>query len=169
MHHAKSPELADLARAAMQDLRTALAALDSQPVLLGHALADWRAEASARCEAANVTLHWHAPSPDLDVMLTARQKAVMERCLRESLTNALKHGGPKQIDIQATLVAEVLTLQIGHDGPRTTPSAWTEGRGLRGMKHRLQEVHGAMTLTPRSDGGTQTVLQLPLGAADFHG
>jgi signal transduction histidine kinase len=169
MHHAKSPEMADLARAAMQDLRTALAALDSQPVLLAHALADWRAEASARCEAANVSLHWHAPSPDPDVMLTARQKAVMERTLRESLTNALKHGGPKQIDIQATLVAEVLTLQISHDGPRTTPGAWTEGRGLRGMKHRLQEVQGAMTLTPRSDGGTQTVLQLPLGPADFHG
>lgn len=169
MHHAKSPELADLARAAMQDLRTALAALDSQPVLMAHALADWRAEASARCEAANVTLHWHVPSPDLDVTLSARQKAVMERCLRESLTNALKHGGAKQIDIQATLVADVLTLQIGHDGPHTTPAAWTEGRGLRGMKHRLQEVHGAMTLKPRSDGGTQTVLQLPLGVDDFHG
>lgn len=169
MHHAKSPELADLARAAMQDLRTALAALDSQPVLLTHALADWRAEASARCEAANVTLLWHAPSPELDVMLSARQKAVMERCLRESLTNALKHGGAKQIDIQATLVADVLTLQISHDGPHTTPAAWTEGRGLRGIKYRLQEVHGAMTLTPRSDGGTQTILQLPLGGDDFHG
>lgn len=168
MHRASTPELSDLARAAMQDLRTALAALDSQPVLLAHALADWRAEASARCEAAGVTLRWQAPAQDGDVMLSARQKAVMERTLRESLTNALKHACPKQIEVQSTLVADVLTVQVSHDGPDTSPAAWTEGRGLRGMKHRLQEVHGAMTLTARHGGGTLTVLQLPLGVQGAH-
>ncbi|MDO8318159.1 sensor histidine kinase [Rhodoferax sp.] len=162
MHHAKSPELVDLARAAMQDLRTALAALDSQPVLLAHALADWRAEASARCEAAGVALLWHSPAPGAQVVLTARQKAVMERTLRESLTNAFKHGQARQIEIRPTVQAGVLTVQISHDGPMTTPESWTEGRGLLGMKHRLQEVHGALCLTARSSGGTQTILQLPV-------
>jgi signal transduction histidine kinase len=166
MHHARTPELADLARAAMQDLRTALAALDSQPVLLENAQADWRAEASARCEAAGVKLLWQAPAHGLHAMLTARQKAVMERTLRESLTNALKHGQPQHIEIRITLEAAVLKVQISHDGPRTAPDAWNEGRGLRGMKHRLQEVHGALTLTALSGGGTQTILQLPLDTKD---
>lgn len=168
MHHATTPELADLARAAMQDLRTALAALDSHPVLLDHALADWRAEASLRCEAAGVSLIWHAPSNSADFMLTARQKAVLERTLRESITNALKHGQPQQIEVRPTLEAGVLTVQISHDGPSTTPEAWSEGRGLLGIKHRLQEVHGALSLTAPSSGGTQTILQLPLDTQEVH-
>jgi signal transduction histidine kinase len=168
IHHARTPELADLARAAMQDLRTALAALDSQPVVLAHALADWRAEASARCDAAGVTLIWNAPVDGHPVMLTARQRAVLERALRESLTNAFKHGQPHQIEIRSALEAGVLTLQISHDGPKTTPEAWAEGRGLLGMKHRLQEVHGALSLTAGSNGGTQTVLRIPLNAQESH-
>jgi signal transduction histidine kinase len=168
MHHAKTPELADLARAAMQDLRTALAALDSQPVLLAHAVADWRAEASARCEAAGVALLWHAPEPAATVVLTARQKAVMERTLRESLTNALKHGQARQIEIRHNVAAGVLTVQISHDGPMSKPETWTEGRGLLGLKHRLREVQGALRLTARSGGGTQTTLQLPVEAQESH-
>jgi signal transduction histidine kinase len=170
MHHAGTPELADLARAAMQDLRTALAALDSHPVLLAHALADWRAEATARCEAAGMTLIWYAPpADDRQVLLTARQKAVLERALRESLTNAFKHGQPSQVEIRPTLDAGVLTVQISHDGPKTKPETWTEGRGLHGMRHRLQEVHGALRVTAGSCGGTQTVLQLPLETQESHG
>lgn len=168
MHNARAPELAELARAAMQDLRTALSSLDSQPVLLAHALADWRAEASARCEAASVKLVWSGQLDEQQLMLTARQKAVLERALRESLTNAFKHGQPQLIEIHPTLEAGVLKVQISHDGPRSTPETWIEGRGLVGMRHRLQEVHGALILSPGREGGIQTTLQMPLDAQAPH-
>jgi signal transduction histidine kinase len=117
-----------------------------------------------------MTLIWYAPpADDRQVLLTARQKAVLERALRESLTNAFKHGQPSQVEIRPTLDAGVLTVQISHDGPKTKPETWTEGRGLHGMRHRLQEVHGALRVTAGSCGGTQTVLQLPLETQESHG
>jgi signal transduction histidine kinase len=43
IHHLRGTPDAEIARDAMKDLRTSIAAMDSQPVPLGDALADWRA------------------------------------------------------------------------------------------------------------------------------
>jgi signal transduction histidine kinase len=162
IHHAKTPAIAELARAAMQDLRTALSALDTHPVPLAHALADWRAEASDRCEAAGLTLQWTAP-PDLaSPWLSPHQKALLERAVREGITNALKHGQARQLEIACLLQGQTVTLQISHDGPATTPEHWTQGRGLRGMQQRLQENGGTLVTEARAAGGTLSTICLPL-------
>ena len=162
IHHAKTPAVAELARAAMQDLRTALSALDTHPVPLAHALADWRAEASDRCEAAGLALHWTAAPSLANPWLSPHQKALLERAVRESITNALKHGQARQLEIACMLQGQVVTLQISHDGPATTPEHWTPGRGLRGMQQRLQEDGGTLVLEARAAGGTLATICLPL-------
>jgi signal transduction histidine kinase len=168
IHRAKTPAEAELARAAMQDLRTALSALDTHSVPLAHALADWRAEASDRCEAAGLMLRWPV-EPDLtNPWLSAHQKALLERAMRESITNALKHGQAQQIEIACLLQGQTVTLQISHDGPPTTPEHWTQGRGLRGMQHRLQEEGGTLVTEARAAGGTLTTICLPLGRGADH-
>ena len=165
IHHAKTPAAAEMARAAMQDLRTALSALDATPAPMAHALADWRAEASDRCAAAGVTLEWTAHEPDADDFLPPRLKAVVERCLRECITNALKHGQPATLWVRAALHAGALQLTLAHDGPRVSPQAWREGRGLRGMRQRLEAAGGRLELAPREGGGSQANIHLPLEEA----
>lgn len=162
IHHAKTPAIAELARAAMQDLRTALGALDTHPVPLAHALADWRAEVSDRCEAAGVGLHWTTSLAQANPWLSPHQKALLERALRESVTNALKHGQALQLEIACLLQSAGVTLQISHDGPATAPEQWTLGRGLRGMQQRLQEDGGTLVLEARAAGGTLATICLPL-------
>lgn len=161
MHRAQSSELADLARAAMTDLRTALSALDAQPVPLAEALADWRAEASSRCEAAGVTLEWQSPRADPEGRLTARHKSILERALRESLTNALKHASPTQIRIQIDQEAQTLVLRILNDGAQNDPSQWQEGRGLSGMRQRLAEEGADMRIQRLDSGETELQVRLP--------
>jgi signal transduction histidine kinase len=166
IHHAKTPAVAELARAAMQDLRTALSALDTQPVPLAHALADWRAEASDRCEAAGLALHWAAAPGLANPWLSPHQKALLERAVRESITNALKHGQARQLEIACLLQGHTVTLQVSHDGPAATPEHWTQGRGLRGMQQRLQEDGGTLVLEARAAGGTLATICLPLERED---
>lgn len=161
IHRAQSPELTDLARAAMNDLRTALNVMDAHAIPWADALADWRAEASARCDAAGVALAWSAPHhPDGE--LASRQKSVIERALRESITNALKHGEPRTLDISVTLHADHLDLRVRNDGPATRPDQWAEGRGLRGMRHRLEEYGARLEVRTLPDGRTEVALHLPL-------
>ena len=161
IHRAPSPELTELARAAMNDLRTALNVMDTQAIPWADALADWRAEASARCDAAGVALRWNvsqAPSGEL----ASRQKSVIERALRESITNALKHGQPDSVEIAVTVEADRLDLRVCNDGPVTHPDLWTEGRGLRGMRHRLEEFGAHLQTRTVQDGRTEIALSMPL-------
>ncbi|WP_298211758.1 ATP-binding protein [Acidovorax sp.] len=164
IHRAQSPELTDLARAAMNDLRTALNVMDAHAIPLADALADWRAEATARCDAAGVALAWSAPQQST-WELGSRQKSVVERALRESLTNALKHGHPHHVDICVELAAEHLTLWVRNDGAPTSPAQWAEGRGLRGMRHRLDEYGAQLEARTLADGRTEVSLRLPLAPA----
>lgn len=164
IHHADTPAMADLARAAMQDLRTALSALDATPAPMAHALADWRAEASDRCDAAGVALQWTANDLDAEHFLQPRQKAIVERSLRECITNALKHGKPATLWVRAAMKAGALELALEHDGPAALPRAWRAGRGLHGLRHRLESAGGHIEVAARDGGGTQARIHLPLEA-----
>jgi signal transduction histidine kinase len=163
IHRAQSSDVAELARAAMNDLRTALAALDARPVPLTEALADWRAEASSRCEAAGVALRWQAPKLEAEVRLSARHKSLLERTLRESLTNALKHASPTWIHIRLEKDAQVLSLQVKNDGTPTDPQRWQEGLGLSGMRQRLGEVGADLRIERLGSGETALRITLPWG------
>lgn len=160
MHRAQSPELTDLARAAMNDLRTALNVMDAHAIPWADALADWRAEATARCDAADVALTWTAPHQPAGE-LTSRLKSVIERALRESLTNALKHGQPRRVEVSVALDNGSITLQVRNDGPPTNPAQWAEGRGLRGMRQRLEEHGAQLAARTLPDGRTEVSLHMP--------
>ena len=61
IHHLRGSPSADIARDAMKDFRTAIAAMDSRPVPLSHALADWCAEAYSRCRVSAKGAHHFLP------------------------------------------------------------------------------------------------------------
>lgn len=160
IHRSDTPEMAEIARAAMTDLRTSLCALDVQSIPLADALADWRAEAEQRCEAAGIRLVWSAPEPLPDARLAARRKSALERTLREAVTNALKHAAPSTISISVGLEAGRIELAVADDGAAPTPERWIEGRGLRGMRQRLAEHGGELALAGCPGGGSRISLRL---------
>ena len=92
----------------------------------------------------------------------SRQKSVLERALREGLTNALKHGQPSSVEITVALEAGSLALALHNDGVVTDPAQWAAGRGLRGMRQRLQEYGAQWKACTLPDGRTEVSLRLPL-------
>lgn len=167
IHRAGSPDLADLARAAMHDLRTALHVMDAHDIPLADAFADWRAEASARCEAAHAQLAWSVQLPgDARLQLPplgSRQKAVIERALREGLTNALRHARPQRVEVSICLLPSgALQLVVRNDGAVGEPGRWGHGRGLRGMHQRLQQWGGWLQMNRTAQGMAELIVHLPL-------
>lgn len=162
IHRAGSREAADLARAAMTDLRTVLTTLDAQPVPLGDALADWLAETGQRCDAAGVELDWQMPEAVPDALLIPRHRAVLERVLREAVSNALKHASPRRLRLTARFGDGGIELGVEDDGDTRPAPEWQEGRGLRGMRQRLAEVGGRLAIESRPEGGHRLAASLPL-------
>ena len=163
IHRAPDPGLASLAREAMNDLRSALANLDTGPRLLSDSLADWRAEAADRCEAAGAVLLWQSPEQEPTGRLSARRTMLLERTLREGITNALKHAAPQSIYVQTEIDAQGVHLRIRNDGKTSDPATWAAGRGLSAMRQRVTELGGALQIEQTGTSFTELKLWLPNG------
>ena len=147
IHHLRGTPDADIARDAMKDLRTAIAAMDSHPVPLLNALGDWRAEANSRCEAAGCKLNWLQPEILSVVQLLPRTKAMLESVLRELVTNALKHANPDNIEIQIDAATGQLQISVTNDGNLSETATWKDGYGLRNIRGRMEELGGSLAIT----------------------
>jgi signal transduction histidine kinase len=161
IHHLRGTPDAEVARDAMKDLRTAIAAMDAQPVPLLNALGDWRAEASSRCDAAACRLQWTQPEALPDVQLAPRTKAMLESVMREIITNALKHAVPSFIEVEVAAGAGMLRLVVSNDGDIADPFTWKSGYGLRNMRGRLEELGGRMNIASTLNK-VQLIAEVPL-------
>ena len=147
IHQLRGTPSAEVARDAMKDLRTSIAALDAHAVPLLDALSDWRAEAETRCETLGCQLQWRqlelqAPAPSL----APRTKAMLEAVQRELITNALKHANPSLITVIVELKDNALILRIANNGLIADPMVWKAGYGLSNMRSRLGEIGGTLSI-----------------------
>lgn len=161
IHHLRGTPNAEVARDAMKDLRTAIAAMDANPVPLANALADWRAEAGSRCEAAACRLRWQQPDQLPAVHFAPRTKAMLESVMREIVTNALKHAAPELIEVEITADDHKLRATVSNDGTIADPLTWQSGYGLRNMRGRLEELGGNLHIASTPDK-VQLIAEVPL-------
>jgi len=160
IHHLRGTPDADIARDAMKDLRTSIAAMDSQPVPLRDALADWRAEASSRCEVARCQLHWNQSEDIPEVDLPPRMKGMLESVMREVITNALKHASPRTIQVAVEASVSQMKVEVENDGDIADPLTWQDGYGLRNIRGRMEEMGGNLNISS-SDGKVRLTLAIP--------
>lgn len=164
IHRAQGSELAEIARDAMADLRSLVAALDGPDCSLQEALANSRAEASERCDVANVPLTWQVEGELPDVRLGSRGRSLFERCLRELVTNALKHGDGTGIDCMAWPARDRVCVLVRNGLPRQVPLG-SPGRGMKSLQRRLAEVGGNLALSRLAGGSVEARLEFPLCSA----
>ena len=138
-------------------------ALRMRPALLDFGLApalqglveDFDTRTACAC---SLTIGAEADIPMPDAAATA-----LFRIAQESMSNAVRHGGPCRIQVSLERVDGGLNLVIADDGPGFDPAA-VRGRarlGLIGMRERAQRVGARWTLRSAPGQGTRIEVQLP--------
>jgi len=118
---------------------------------------------------------------DDDAELTLRSgtfdpdaEAVLAWCLREAVTNVIRHSGARHCRIRLTERTGELSLEVTDDGhglASQTPdipdnSDTPQGSGLHGVSERLSAVGGSLSLGPADAGrGFRLVATVPAEAA----
>ncbi|MFD0516611.1 sensor histidine kinase [Paractinoplanes durhamensis] len=76
------------------------------------------------------------------------------RVVQESLTNALRHAPGSAVRVTVSGAERVLTVRVENDpaGPDRSGLPGT-GRGLTGLRERIQEQGGQLAAGPTGDGG----------------
>ena len=109
-------------------------------------------------------------------------EAVLAWCLREAVTNVIRHSGARNCRISLAEHGRELTLEVTDDGRgRTAPDLAAparqdqppKGSGLRGMSERLSAVGGRLSVgqadPSRASGGFRLTAAVPVSAAGQDG
>jgi signal transduction histidine kinase len=85
---------------------------------------------------------------------------VLLRCAQEGITNAIKHGGARRIDIRLQQTEKHAVLKLQHGGKAVPPIVF--GNGLNGMRERLAAHDGELSITALADGGCELSARVPV-------
>jgi signal transduction histidine kinase len=87
------------------------------------------------------------------------------RIVQESLTNVLKHGGPKvHADVTIGYEPHMLNIEVVDDGRGINGNGANGGHGLMGMRERVGVYGGAFQAGPAAGGGFRVAVTLPYGS-----
>ena len=126
-------EVESISRGALRQVREAVA---------GFRRADLDGElASARlaCEARGIGLAVDRPALDLP----ADREAVLAMCLREAVTNVVRHSDARHCRASLAREGSRIRFTVTDDG---TGGVIREGSGLAGMRERVEQAGGEMTI-----------------------
>lgn len=100
---------------------------------------------------------------DLDVEVDVPVDSVAYRVVQESLTNVVRHAGPARAEVRITKRAGELLVRVTDNGQGAGEAA--PGRGLTGMRTRVESAGGRFTAGAGETGGFQVTAALPLAGA----
>lgn len=90
----------------------------------------------------------------------AERAHVLLRCTQEIITNAVRHAGARNLWIHCRRDGGRIVIDAHDDGQGA--EVVIAGNGLRGMRERLRQHGGNMTVESRAGGGFRLCLQVPV-------
>jgi two-component system, NarL family, sensor histidine kinase UhpB len=122
----------------------------------------------------NFIAEWRRRSPGVAVSLaqniaTSLGPSVtltIYRVVQEALVNAMRHAQAHAVDVKVEADARRALVVVRDDGVGL-PEDWLRpGRfGLRGLRERVEQLHGSFTVTNASPRGVEVRAEIPLQAA----
>lgn len=89
-------------------------------------------------------------------------KLALLRCLQESLTNAIRHGGATEVRVSLYELARGIQLTTQDNGEGAADLQ--EGFGLTGMRARVEALQGKFQISSTPNNGTRIQIDIPRGA-----
>lgn len=116
------------------------------------ALAD---EASARTGVEAETAIELEDGPDGD------QERLIYRLVQEALNNVVKHAGASHVSVSAEQSDGEIRISVRDDGAGFDTGATTSGRGLAGMRERIELLGGEIEVASGPGKGTEITARVP--------
>jgi signal transduction histidine kinase len=85
---------------------------------------------------------------------------VLLRALQEAFANVRKHAQASAVTVALSSAGDGLRLSVADNGIGLDDEH-TEGYGLRGMRSRVAQVGGTMSVSPTPGGGTTVTVEVP--------
>jgi len=159
------PQIVQILRESIDDMRLAIDALASEDAGLLAALGNLRFRMEPRLNAAGIEFAWVARGLPEEIDINPDAVLPILRIVQEALTNALKHSGARLVhvttDIETQGNAAWLVVRIGDNG-RGIVEERVGGRGLLNMRNRAARSGAGIKLETAPGAGTVITLRYKL-------
>jgi len=118
----------------------------------------WQAREFSRRYNVPVDLHVDGDLEDLP----DPHRTCIYRVVQEALTNCAKHSNATAIDIVVRRSGDRLDATVHDNGVGIVPTSESRGLGLTGIKERVKEMQGTVTIARDPAGGTVLQASLPV-------
>lgn len=81
--------------------------------------------------------------------------------VREAVSNAVRHGKPKQVSVDLSLSRDLLSVSICDDGCGFTQAPDGQHYGILGMRERVRAMGGELKIASCPEAGTKIRLTIP--------
>ena len=160
-HKSAAKKLVRLINSAIHQVRSlaqGLAPIEVEVSGLAPALQKLASETKNRL---GVICRFHSDQPILPLNDTTSLH--LYRIVQEAITNAVKHGQARRIEIDLSTDSVGVCLRVKDDGRGfSPPPRWETGMGLRIMEHRVHAIGGVLTIASDPIRGTEVKCVLPL-------
>lgn len=163
----RPPQIADVLRGALDDMRLVIDSLDpvidDVPTLLGMI----RGRIEPRLRAHGIRFDWHVTDLPRTEHFGPEQFLDVLRIAQEAITNVVKHADAGVIRVETEETAGPagqpgIQVTIGDDGSgMPTGAGANQGRGLSNMQARADRLQGTLRIESRPGEGTIARLWIP--------
>ena len=84
------------------------------------------------------------------------------RVVQEALNNVIKHADATTVEVSIVESEHRIDVRVADDGVGLETAAPTGGFGLMGMRERVELIGGSLQIQPRSGGGTEVHVSVPV-------
>jgi signal transduction histidine kinase len=90
------------------------------------------------------------------------EERLVYRLVQEALTNAVKHANASHVTVSVQEEDDEIQIAIRDDGEGFDQSTPTSGRGLTGMRERIELIGGEIEVSSKPGEGTEISARVPL-------
>jgi len=102
---------------------------------------------------------------EVEEKLSKEEERVVYRLVQEALNNVLKHAEAGSASVAVRLADHQVRIAIKDDGRGFDPAATGDGRGLLGMRERIELLGGEIEVRSTDGNGTEISARVPITPA----
>jgi len=91
------------------------------------------------------------------------EERLVFRLVQEALTNVAKHAGASRVEVGVRQEGGKIEIAVRDDGGGFDPAGSSAGRGLIGMRERIELLGGTIAVTSSPGAGTEIAATVPRG------
>ncbi len=155
-------EISETARQLIKSLDETVWAVNPKNDTLPHFVSYLGQFAVSFLRTAEIACDLDVPDDPPMLPLPAEVRHNLFLAVKEALTNVVRHARATRVWVRLALTATVLEISVADNGEGFAGDpADPEADGLRNMRHRMEQIGGAIRVDTRPDAGTHVTFTLP--------